>query len=196
MTPQELRARTDRFSVDIINFCRNLPADPFTRRIALQLHDAGTSVASNYHSACRAQSRAQFVAKLSIALEKADECVGRRPSSSRSYRRRERRPPCAARDKSSYGESPIDDQKSPQSISHDCKSSITKQSPVVHSSFGNSRNAELTTLSLAGNFPRLPWISFTHVTRGINRHHAITIAAHAHGSQQRQNPSAGRGRRN
>lgn len=71
-----MRARTDKFSVDIINFCKSLPPDPFTRRIALQLHDAGTSVASNYHAACRAQSRAQFIAKLSISLEEADECVG------------------------------------------------------------------------------------------------------------------------
>lgn len=76
MTPDQMRARTDRFSVDIINFCKGLSPDPFTRRIALQLHDAGTSVASNYHAACRAQSRAQFIAKLSISLEEADECVG------------------------------------------------------------------------------------------------------------------------
>jgi four helix bundle protein len=76
MTPDQLRARTNKFSVDIINFCRALPPDPFTRRLALQLHDAGTSVASNYHAACRAQSRALFIAKLSISLEEADECVG------------------------------------------------------------------------------------------------------------------------
>jgi four helix bundle protein len=76
MTPDQMRARTDKFSVDIITFCRSLPPDPFTRRIALQLHDAGTSVAANYHAACRAQTRAQFIAKLSIALEEADECVG------------------------------------------------------------------------------------------------------------------------
>ena len=76
MNADDMRARTDRFSVDIINFCRRLPDDPFTRRLALQLHDAGTSVAANYHAACRAQSRAMFVAKLSIALEEADECVG------------------------------------------------------------------------------------------------------------------------
>lgn len=76
MTPDELRARTDKFSVDIINYCKSLPPDPFTRRIALQLHDAGTSVASNYHAACRAQTKAMFIAKLSIALEEADECVG------------------------------------------------------------------------------------------------------------------------
>ena len=76
MNADQMRARTDRFSVQIINFCRSLPPDPFTRRIALQLYDAGTSVASNYHAACRAQSRAMFIAKLSIALEEADECVG------------------------------------------------------------------------------------------------------------------------
>jgi four helix bundle protein len=76
MTPQELRDRTDKFSVDIINFCKALPPDPFTRRIALQLHDACTSVASNYRACCRAQTRAGFIAKLSIALEEADECVG------------------------------------------------------------------------------------------------------------------------
>jgi four helix bundle protein len=76
MTPQQLRARADRFSVDIINFCKALPPDPFTRKIALQLHDAGTSVAANYRACCRAQTRAGFIAKLSIALEEADECVG------------------------------------------------------------------------------------------------------------------------
>jgi four helix bundle protein len=76
MTPQQMRDRTDRFSVDTIKFCKSLPPDPFIRRIALQLHDAGTSVASNYHAACRAQSRAAFIAKLSISLEEADECVG------------------------------------------------------------------------------------------------------------------------
>ena len=77
MTPQELRDRTDCFSVDIITFCRSLlPADPLTLRLIGQLQDSGTSMASNYHAACRAQSRAQFVAKLSIAVEEADECVG------------------------------------------------------------------------------------------------------------------------
>lgn len=76
MNADQLRARTDRFSVAIINFCRQLPSDPFTRHLALQLHRAGTSVASNYHAACRAQSRAMFISKISICLEEADECVG------------------------------------------------------------------------------------------------------------------------
>ena len=76
MNADQMRARTDRFSVNIINFCKTLPTDPFTQKLALQLFAAGTSVASNYHAACRAQSRAMFISKLSIALEEADECVG------------------------------------------------------------------------------------------------------------------------
>lgn len=77
MTPQEMRDRTDRFSVAIIQFCRSkMPCDVLMLRILTQLQDAATSVASNYHAACRAQSRAQFVAKLSISVEEADECVG------------------------------------------------------------------------------------------------------------------------
>jgi four helix bundle protein len=77
MTPQEMRDRTDRFSVAIITFCRGLlPADPLKLRLLVQLQNAGTSLTSNYHAACRARSRAEFVAKLSIAVEEADECVG------------------------------------------------------------------------------------------------------------------------
>lgn len=76
MNADQLRARTDKFSVEIINFCRSLPEDAFTRHIALQLYRSGTSVASNYHAACRAQSRAMFIAKLSITLEEADEAMG------------------------------------------------------------------------------------------------------------------------
>src|SRR5687768_10429992 len=77
MTPQQLRDRTDRFSVSIVQFCRSkLPCDVLLLRLLTQLQDAATSVASNYHAACRAQSRAQFAAKLSIAVEEADECCG------------------------------------------------------------------------------------------------------------------------
>ena len=75
MTPDEMRDRTDRFAVEIVISCRNLPSDTLTRRLAAQLQDSGTSVAANYRAACRARSRAEFVAKLSIAVEEADESV-------------------------------------------------------------------------------------------------------------------------
>jgi four helix bundle protein len=75
MTPQEMRDRTDRFAIQVVIFCRALPGDNLTRRLAGQLQDAGTSVAANYRAACRARSRREFVAKLSIAVEEADESV-------------------------------------------------------------------------------------------------------------------------
>jgi four helix bundle protein len=76
MTPQELRARVDRFADQVITLCRSIASDPLTLRLLVQLQDAATSAAANYTSACRAQSKAAFVAKLSIALEEADESVG------------------------------------------------------------------------------------------------------------------------
>jgi four helix bundle protein len=75
VTPSELRDRADRFGDDVSRFCRALPHDPFTRRVALQLHDAAQSTAANYHAACRAASRAAFLAKLSITVEEADESL-------------------------------------------------------------------------------------------------------------------------
>jgi four helix bundle protein len=75
MTPQEMRDRTDLFAVEIVTFCRELPNDGLSRRLAGQLQDAGTSVAANYRAACPARSRKEFVAKLSIAVEEADESV-------------------------------------------------------------------------------------------------------------------------
>jgi four helix bundle protein len=40
-----------------------------------QLLDAATSVAANYRAACRARSRAEFIAKLGTVLEEADESL-------------------------------------------------------------------------------------------------------------------------
>jgi four helix bundle protein len=76
MTPQELRARIDHFADQVITLCRTSPADALTLRLLLQLQNSATSAASNYASACRAQSKPAFIAKLSIALEEADESVG------------------------------------------------------------------------------------------------------------------------
>ena len=45
MTPEELKARTKKFAVDVIQFARTVPQDPIDREIASQLTDAATSVA-------------------------------------------------------------------------------------------------------------------------------------------------------
>src|SRR5207248_10084752 len=76
MTSRELRDRTMRFAVRLVRFCRTLPHTWEARQIGSQLLNCGTSVAMNYRSATRGRSRAEFIAKLGIVVEEADESVG------------------------------------------------------------------------------------------------------------------------
>jgi four helix bundle protein len=73
MSPDELKLRTKEFALRIIKLVGALPKSVEGRAIASQLVRSGTSVAANYRSACRARSRTEFVAKIGIALEEADE---------------------------------------------------------------------------------------------------------------------------
>ena len=75
MTPKELKDRTKRFAVRTIGLCRELPSTLDGRRLGGQLIDSSTSVAANYRAACRARSRAEFIAKLGIVLEEIDESL-------------------------------------------------------------------------------------------------------------------------
>ena len=50
-----------------------LPKTTVGRAIGSQLDRSGTSVGANYRSACRARSKAEFISKLGIVLEEADE---------------------------------------------------------------------------------------------------------------------------
>ena len=75
MTPDELRDRTKAFAVSIVRFCRTLPHDQQTQELARQLVDAGTGIGANYRSACCARSRADFINKLGITLDCADESL-------------------------------------------------------------------------------------------------------------------------
>jgi four helix bundle protein len=76
MDQKDLRDRSMRFAVRTVKFCQNLPDSWFARRVGGQLLDAATSVAMNYRSATRGRSRAEFIAKLGISVEEADESVG------------------------------------------------------------------------------------------------------------------------
>jgi four helix bundle protein len=73
MTPDQLKARTKQFALRVIKPIAALPKTIEGRAIANQLVRCGTSVAANYRAACRARSRAEFVAKMGIVLEEADE---------------------------------------------------------------------------------------------------------------------------
>jgi four helix bundle protein len=71
----ELKNRSKRFALEIIRLFRSLPKGEDVRVIARQLLRSGTSVAANYRAACRARSRAEFLAKMGVVVEEADESV-------------------------------------------------------------------------------------------------------------------------
>jgi four helix bundle protein len=73
MTPQELKVRTNRFALRVLKLVAALPKTIEGRAIANQLVRCGTSVAANYRAACRARSKAEFVAKMGVVLEETDE---------------------------------------------------------------------------------------------------------------------------
>ncbi len=70
-----LLARTRKFAIEVIRLTKTLPDSPEFRVIARQLIRSATSVGANYRAACRAQSRAHFIAKMSIVEEEADESL-------------------------------------------------------------------------------------------------------------------------
>ena len=73
MTPEQLKARTRRFALDIIALVSRLPRTLVAQVIGRQLVRCSTSVGANYRAACRGRSRAEFAAKVAIVLEEADE---------------------------------------------------------------------------------------------------------------------------
>ncbi len=70
---EDLRRRTKEFALRVMRLSRALPKTIEGKVIAGQIVRSGTSVGANYRAVCRARSRADFVAKLGIVLEEADE---------------------------------------------------------------------------------------------------------------------------
>ena len=75
MTPKELQTRTKAFALRVISLVGALPPNTAGQVIGRQILRSATSVGANYRAACRAQSRAEFAAKLSVVLEEADETL-------------------------------------------------------------------------------------------------------------------------
>ncbi len=75
MDKRELQNRTKQFALRVPKLIDVLPRTAAGRAISNQLVRAATSVGANYRSACRARSRAEFAAKLGIAVEEADESL-------------------------------------------------------------------------------------------------------------------------
>ena len=73
MKSDELKNRTKEFAYRCVKLSMALPETVLGRHVRNQLIRCSTSVASNYRAACIAQSKASFIAKLSIVLEETDE---------------------------------------------------------------------------------------------------------------------------
>ena len=73
MTERELLERTKQFALRIFKLVGAPPQTIQGRAVAAQLIRSGTSVAANYRAACRARSKPEFVARLGVVEEEADE---------------------------------------------------------------------------------------------------------------------------
>ena len=71
----ELKARTKTFALRIIRMFQALPHRSDAYVLGKQVLRSGTSIAANYRATCRARSRAEFVARIGIVAEEADETV-------------------------------------------------------------------------------------------------------------------------
>lgn len=73
MNRKELEARTKKFHIGIIKLCNDFPKTAAGFETAKQLIRAAGSVAANYRATKRAKSDADFIYKIEIVLEEADE---------------------------------------------------------------------------------------------------------------------------
>jgi four helix bundle protein len=73
MDQQELKIRTKQFALRVMKLVDALPHTRSGNAIANQLIRAGTAVGANYRATCRARSRAEFIAKIGVVEEEADE---------------------------------------------------------------------------------------------------------------------------
>ena len=73
MNPNELKLRTKEFALRVIKMVDALPKKRSADVLGHQLLRSGTSVAANYRAACRARSSAEFIAKMGVVEEEADE---------------------------------------------------------------------------------------------------------------------------
>lgn len=75
MNREELKNRTKQFALRVMTLVNSLPKGIVAQSVGRQLVRCGTSVGANYRSACRARSKAEFIAKLGIVEEEADEAA-------------------------------------------------------------------------------------------------------------------------
>jgi four helix bundle protein len=72
---EALKLRTKQFAIRIVTLVRSIPRTREGDVVGRQLLRSGTAVAANYRAVCRSRSKAEFVSKISIVVEEADETV-------------------------------------------------------------------------------------------------------------------------
>lgn len=75
MDKTELKRRTQKFAVDVIKFIETLPNSRAINVLSNQLLRSSTSIGANYRSACKGKSSADFINKIIISEEEADESI-------------------------------------------------------------------------------------------------------------------------
>ena len=73
MNAVEMQRRTFDFAVRVVRLVRALPKTVEARAVGGQLVRSGTSVGANYRASCKARSKPEFIAKIGVVEEEADE---------------------------------------------------------------------------------------------------------------------------
>jgi four helix bundle protein len=73
MKADELKRRTKDFALQIIRLVESLPRSRSADVIGQQILRSATSIGANYRAACKARSRADFISKITVVEEEADE---------------------------------------------------------------------------------------------------------------------------
>ncbi|MFV8352045.1 four helix bundle protein [Flavobacterium sp. XS2P14] len=73
MTKEQLKNRTKQFALDVFKFLMRLNKTKAVDVVSYQLFKSSSSVAANYRAVCRGKSTADFLNKLKVVVEEADE---------------------------------------------------------------------------------------------------------------------------
>jgi four helix bundle protein len=73
MNEKEMKERTKKFALRVMKLVGALPRSSEGKTVGNQLLRAGTSVGANYRAACRSRTGKEFIAKLGVVEEEADE---------------------------------------------------------------------------------------------------------------------------
>jgi four helix bundle protein len=75
MNKETFKQRTKLFALNTAIFCKSLPHDPIVKHYIAQIVRSSASIGANYRAACRAKSMADFINKMRIVEEEADETM-------------------------------------------------------------------------------------------------------------------------